>query len=331
VLQKRFWLLRVVIPGRWGRWLTGALIFTTLLAAFTIVFNPFSENAIEGRVSAGAVIFFCIILGYIVPIHHLIIERSCLALGQLEDTLDADHAQYSRWQQRIIHKSSRWNAVALFLGLLAGCAHNAVMLAGNSPFYFFSSVQNFLPFITTMLIWLIMTCVISSLIDNALLFRNLARRININLLNPRSLTPFGSVAVSSTLAMIGAQAAFPAMMLETDVAYITFVPGLIATGAPMIFMFLLPVWPIHRRIVAAKRTELDRVSREIINQPQAKPDDQRTYALLNPVLTYRREIAAVPEWPFDTSVIGRLAFYLIIPPLTWIGAAMIENLIDSAL
>ena len=96
-------------------------------------------------------------------------------------------------------------------------------------------------------------------------------------------------------------------------------------------MFLLPVWPVHRRIVTAKRSELDRVSVEIVDQTQATPDDQRCYVLLNPLLTYRREITAVPEWPFDTSVIGRLAVYLIIPPLTWIGAAMIENLIDSAL
>ena len=28
---------------------------------------------------------------------------------------------------------------------------------------------------------------------------------------------------------------------------------------------------------------------------------------------------------------GRLAIYLIIPPLTWIGAALIEILIDAAL
>ena len=328
MLEQRYWLLRLVLPGRWGRWLTGALIFGTLLATFSIVRNPFSEDAIDD-ISAGTVIFFCIILGYIVPIHHLIIERSCLALGQLEDLLDAGQEQYSRWQRRIVHKSSRWNAITLSIGLLSGCAHNALLLGGVTPSYIFSSY--FLPFITTVLVWLIMTCVISSLIDNALLFRDLARRININLLNPRSLTPFGSVAVSSTLAMIGAQAAFPAMMLETDVAYVTYVPGLIATGAPMIFMFLLPVWPVHRRIVTAKRSELDRVSEEIIDQTQATPDDQRAYVLLNPLLTYRREITTVPEWPFDTSVIGRLAVYLIIPPLTWIGAAMIENLIDSAL
>ena len=43
---------------------------------------------------------------------------------------------------------------------------------------------------------------------------------------------------------------------------------------------------------------------------------------------YRREIAQASTWPFDSSNLTRLLFYLIIPPLTWAGAALIENLVD---
>ena len=37
------------------------------------------------------------------------------------------------------------------------------------------------------------------------------------------------------------------------------------------------------------------------------------------------------DWPFDIGSLGRLAFYLIIPPLTWIGAALIENVVNALL
>jgi hypothetical protein len=94
-------------------------------------------------------------------------------------------------------------------------------------------------------------------------------------------------------------------------------------------MFLLPILPIHARILSAKRAELDRVSGEIGQLSRSGP--AVSYEALNPRLIYRREITAVSEWPFDTSVMGRLAIYLIIPPLTWIGAALIEILIDAAL
>ena len=52
---------------------------------------------------------------------------------------------------------------------------------------------------------------------------------------------------------------------------------------------------------------------------------------LNDLLQYRREVNSTSEWPFDVGALSRLALYLIIPPLTWVGAALIENLVDSAL
>ena len=49
------------------------------------------------------------------------------------------------------------------------------------------------------------------------------------------------------------------------------------------------------------------------------------------MLTYRHEVESTSEWPFDTSVMGRLGIYLVIPPLTWVGAALIEMLLDTVL
>lgn len=42
-----------------------------------------------------------------------------------------------------------------------------------------------------------------------------------------------------------------------------------------------------------------------------------------------RLIRAISEWPFDTAVMTRLGFYLINPPMTWVGAAMLENLVEN--
>ena len=47
-----------------------------------------------------------------------------------------------------------------------------------------------------------------------------------------------------------------------------------------------------------------------------------------PLLHYRREIAQASTWPFDLGNLTTFAFYLIIPPLTWVGAALIENLVN---
>jgi hypothetical protein len=59
--------------------------------------------------------------------------------------------------------------------------------------------------------------------------------------------------------------------------------------------------------------------------------DVRVLEKLTPLLTYRREIAQISTWPFDVGNVARLTLYMVIPPLTWVAAALIENLIDSIL
>jgi hypothetical protein len=52
------------------------------------------------------------------------------------------------------------------------------------------------------------------------------------------------------------------------------------------------------------------------------------YATIAPLLIYRREIGRISDWPMDINVVTRLGLYLIIVPLTWVGAALIENAVD---
>ena len=329
--NKDFWLLRMVLPGARGRWLTAALISGSLMITFVLFGGLFGINpAAVSQTSDDIVIFFCLILGYIVPIHHLITARSLTALGQLEASGNLPPAQHQASRRRILHKSLRWNFGVLGLGLLAGISHNLLLIDAAGVALQWRTVS-LLPILTTTLVWVMMMAVISSLVDNALVFKRMARTISIDLLNVRTLTPFGSVAVSSTLAIIGAQALFPLMALESNLETVIFLPGIIATTIPMILIFVLPIWPVHKLVVARKRAELDRISREISQLSQPDGSDPRTYTALNPLLVYRQEIATVSEWPFDTSVISRLALYLIIPPLTWVGAALIEILIDTAI
>lgn len=276
-------------------------------------------------------LFFAVSIGYIVPVHHLIIHRSLLALDQLRRCIDPPgEVAIDGWRRRLTCKSRRWTGLVLGGSTLAGTAHNVLLVSAEELELAGSDLSTMLPILTTTLIWVVMATAISSLIDNALLFRRLALKVRIDPLNVRALTPFGAVAVSSTLALVGAQASFSLLTLGADTEYVTFVPGLIATGVPMVLLFLLPVLPLHRRILEAKRLEMDRISRDIESRQRSGVPDVDRYLALQPLLTYRREVGDAPEWPFDTSVMGRLALYLIIPPLTWVGAALIEILIDSA-
>jgi len=324
----RFWLLLPVLPGRFGRWLTGILLFIALLTPFGLA-GGVSRYGLD-EVGLGVALFFPLILAYIVPTHHLIISRSLTALSTLGGRFPGLAQDVEETRRRLLFKSRAWVVRTLLIGLAAGLGHDALLIGGTDLTMVITHAPTALTTVYTVIVWIVMTATISSLVENAVLFTRLGSRVPIPLLDIRALIPFGGVAVSSTLAMIGAQAAFPLMFFEANVSYLSYLPGLIATALPMIYLFTAPVLPIHRRIVAAKRLELERIGSLVRSVAGRDGQSVRAYGDLAPLLIYRREIDSASEWPFDSTVMSRLALYLVIPPLTWVGAALIELAVDSA-
>jgi hypothetical protein len=101
----------------------------------------------------------------------------------------------------------------------------------------------------------------------------------------------------------------------------------VATGIPTLFLLALPIWPIHKLISAAKAAELGRINTRL-RAIKRSDNDADTLSAMNQLLIYRREITTVSEWPFNAGVASRLAFYLVIPPLTWIAAGLIDVMIE---
>jgi hypothetical protein len=320
-----------------ARWLL-ALGLAGVLVAFFWVCGVFSHLG-ESRTGDGvdppwaAALFFTAILAYIIPTFGFISERTVDAIDALRPALSATPEQIDTWRARVYRKPVRWLVVVLTVALTSGTLHNLLLYGSFSALWQqgLGSQPGFAIVAGTGLTWLFVTIVVAALLDNAGLLAGLAGHVQVRLLDPLRLRPFATVAVISTLAIIGAQAAFPIMNLDGEIPAAAYIPGLLATGVPMLLLAARPVWPVHRRIAAAKREALARVQEEIdaLAPPgQAVPADLSTLA---PLLTYRRELQAAPEWPFDLGVMARLAFYLIIPPLTWVGAALIENVVNAVL
>lgn len=329
--KSRVWLLALVPPIKGGRWICGLLVFLVMIGvpAMAGVFAP--EASGEG--SPGVALFFAVILAYIVPVVHFISERAQRALDDLAAPLALDAEHLAAEKHRVAYRSWRWTVGWSAAGAAAAVAHNALLYnsIGNSVLDFGNSLQ-LAGLIGGTAVWLVMTAAVATLMDIALQFNRLARSVDVDILNASAMTPFGRVAVISTLAMIGAQAAFPIMWIDDQISSaVAMVPGLIATAVPMVAMFALPAWPIHRRIARAKRDELQRISGWIstVRGSSTAPMELAELERLAPLLSYRTEIQHVPEWPFNAGLLTRLGFYLIIPPLTWVGAALVEFFLED--
>jgi len=283
-------------------------------------------------------LFFSLIIAYIIPVFSLITATSGEALEELRPILDLDDMAFQEARARLDSASLRQSGLCLGIGALSGFAHMSLIRGSVTGVVLemSSSLAGFLSALGAVLVWMIMTTVITMLVKQTVLFGQLgANHVRISLLSTRDLLPFARVSIISSLAIIGSLALFPLIGIESGQNLLESVPGAIAILVPLMIMFIIPVWPIHRRLAALKARDMKAVNNRIeaCLDGHDTPLDLEASELrqLTLLLNYRREITRVSTWPFDMGNITRLVLYLIIVPLTWAGAALIEILVDSLL
>ena len=172
------------------------------------------------------------------------------------------------------------------------------------------------------------------IIVDAHTFARLARSLPaVDLLDRESLLPF---------ARQGLRSAVPGVIFVTffslnlgDVGF-QFASGWIMAAVLVqnAAVLVLPMRGVHDRLRAAKRNEIARVNAAIRGEPGAlsgSPLGSRDRLALADLLAWRAYVEAVPEWPIDVSTLSRSVLYVIIPLLGWVGAALVQHVLDSAL
>jgi hypothetical protein len=323
----KIWLLKLILPWPYGRLLSGLLLLCVLLPVFYLGHSDDIANTTP-------VLFYSLIIAYIIPIFSYITAKSQDALLELRPLLDLDDSAFEKMRTHLDSTSLRMIALQLGAGALLGFIHMS-FIRGSALGTVSGALADQSGFVSTLgaiVVWIIMTTVISMLVQQAVVFARLgAYHVQVTLLSNHKLLPFARVSISASLAIIGALALFPLIGIESGMNLMESLPGAIATLVPLLALFIVPVWPIHRRLVATKQQQLASVNDRIETRLRAGDSffpEAEVLEELAPLLLYRREIAQVSTWPFDGGNVSRLLFYLIIPPLTWAGAALIENLVD---
>jgi len=326
-MYPKIWLLYLIFPGRFGAVLSGVLILALMVLAFIVATD------VRSVFSSGA-LFFCAITAYIVPVFSYINRISVQAVTDLRELLDMPGEELQRIQRSISHQSLWWNLGVTGLGLAGGFLHLYLIESsqGTSLAQELSRPNELMGDLGALIVWLVMTVTIFSLTQNAIRIGKLARELRpINLFRIDRLLPFARVAIGSSLALIGSFALYPLLFIDQDISIWTALPGLVATAVPMVIMLLLPMWPAHRLIKACKAEQLARLNTQLNEMSQGGVADQSRLTEINRVLDYRQHLQRVPDWPIDIGAVSRLILYLIIPPATWVGAALIENAVDAVL
>jgi hypothetical protein len=301
------------------------VLFIGVLALFLLGGDDYS-------ISGSAALFFSAITAYIVPVFSYIIRISVQAVSDLEELLQLTEAEFLQARSSISHRPASWNAMVCVLGVAGGLFHMSVLRGGLAGAWRLGLEDSgkLIDNIGTLIVWVVMTTTIYALVENAVRVGRLGKRLRpLNLFRTHRLLPFARIAIASTLSIVGSLALFPLLSIDQNMTLMTAAPGFVAASAPLVALLLFPVWHAHRAIRTRKVAELAAIDERVAALGDTRHGGrEEQIRACNELLDYRDHVQRVPDWPVDVGAISRLLLYLIIPPLTWVGAALIENLVD---
>jgi uncharacterized membrane protein YccC len=100
----------------------------------------------------------------------------------------------------------------------------------------------------------------------------------------------------------------------------------------LIGIVILPMRGIRTRVESAREELLGTLDRrlEALNSSDLGAASAETLRDMDTILDMRERVYQAPSWPVDLAGLRRIVLYIVLPPLTWSAAALVEMAIDGA-
>ncbi|XOV87240.1 MAG: hypothetical protein ACFHX7_20140 [Pseudomonadota bacterium] len=297
-----------------------AIAASPLLISSAVTVNP-AELVVSG-------LFFGVSIAVLTGFTPLIFPGAAADLTRLAPLINVSDAELEILQKAMVRLPRRELWFMTALGLILGLGHSMLLGQVRMP------LDLYLPQIFgTVFLWVAMLWTVPPLLSNALVFSDIGRRTQPNLLDPQSLAPFGTAAIRPTVFIIGMLCAYPILALlgDLDTNNMSGI-GFIASFVSMFGLFFLPLRGIRHQIqVTRKRTlqQLDAEISKLATNALENFEDTATLARLDLLAATRDRIAHVSGWPLDLAGVRRVLLYGVLPPITWAAAALVELVIDQ--
>jgi hypothetical protein len=166
--------------------------------------------------------------------------------------------------------------------------------------------------------------------QHAFTFRDLSRTLtDADLLEREPFLLIGRRAMRTALFWVGA-ASLQAFLLANPSFLATMVSTLGLTFVAGASVFAIPILGAHRTLLAARDAELKRL-REGIRTERGVLLGAGAGERLPALLALEARVMQVTVWPFDASMRARTVLLMLLPLGSWIGGALVERLLESAL
>lgn len=151
----------------------------------------------------------------------------------------------------------------------------------------------------------------------------------VDLLRLDTLLPFGRIATLHILIVAIAISLSAFQSLDAELRLSNYAWAF-AVGIPAgLALALLPMIGVRQNVRQAKARALEDLDQAIAHADRGLEPEPLRY--LGDLLERRQAIESSREWPLDTSAFSKIAVYFVIPPIAWIGGALVEILVEAAL
>jgi hypothetical protein len=178
-----------------------------------------------------------------------------------------------------------------------------------------------------LVVWLVMRFSVYDFTLTRAYLRLGRNSVAIDLLDIGSLTPFARRGQRSALAWVLLSSLVSLFWLGETAASVN-LPGLVLVLPMATFAFLGPLAALRRGIQAEKHAELGRL-REQIRDARSQTGGAVESPRLANLIAYYQLIESAREWPVDAANLLKFVGYLLLGLGSWLGAAVVERILDS--
>jgi hypothetical protein len=180
-----------------------------------------------------------------------------------------------------------------------------------------------------MMLWIGVGVLLSVRLHIAKLFSNLGKTIEFSLFEQTSLQAFARVGMLDVVIVVGGMAIATVQSLDAQFRLENYLSAIAVAAPAALALLVRPMWELHKRMALRKEELMLQINGAILH---ASEDTTLEHIrLLEDLLQRRDRVRAQHTWPLDISIWRRLVFYILIPPLAWVGAALMEVIVNQTL
>jgi hypothetical protein len=335
--------------AQWAEWPLTALergrlsygwviLLLALLGTAGLVFDVALHYSMRGIWPAYEMVFGLvgIVAAVYIPLALRFVKRaSRRALAQLRRSVAIDDQQYDRFARRLLAADGRVEGGLLAVALLLVVVFLILppdQLPELASYSLAGSIGSVvIALFYTILFWLLLSLVYTGIRSSRALSQLAGQPLTVNVFDPEPLLPFGRLSLAQSLTFVG-MFLIPLIIMGPPTRQ---GGGWLVIGLSVLCLLAIfvPLWGVHRQIVAAREEVLGRVCGDLMEVQRsllgaAAQDTEQLHALSHHtevLFQFRKQILSAPSWPFrDTGSIFRAAIAATSPLIYFILNQLVQ-------